>query len=168
VVVNAGSKLTVNHIVQNALVIGGTEGNIGTVTIAASDAAGNSLVSAAPAAEPQATVAAAAVAIATPTLMPARPSAVIHNTIVAAPLVRVIEWNGLEPRGMSATFASRPDERMHQVAHGAAFSKTNFASVIDDGLVDLLAGSIRRRHRGADTPTPVIDEAIAEWRVLRG
>ena len=42
--VNAGSDLTANHIVQTALVIGGTSGAHGLVTIDASDASGNSLV----------------------------------------------------------------------------------------------------------------------------
>jgi hypothetical protein len=42
-VVNAGSDLTANHIVQNALVIGGVAGSPGRVSIAASDASGNSL-----------------------------------------------------------------------------------------------------------------------------
>ena len=41
--VNAGGGLTANHIVQNALVIGGAAGNPGSVTIAASDAAGQPL-----------------------------------------------------------------------------------------------------------------------------
>ncbi len=41
--VNAGSDLTANHIVQSALVIGGTSGNLGLVTITASDASGNPL-----------------------------------------------------------------------------------------------------------------------------
>jgi fibronectin-binding autotransporter adhesin len=41
--VNAGSDLTANHIIQSALVIGGTAGSFGTVTIAASDASGNPL-----------------------------------------------------------------------------------------------------------------------------
>jgi autotransporter-associated beta strand protein len=41
--VNAGSDLTVNHIVQTALVIGGASGNVGRVTIDPSDASGNSL-----------------------------------------------------------------------------------------------------------------------------
>jgi hypothetical protein len=41
--VNAGSDLTANHIVQSALVIGGTSGSVGTVTIAASGASGNPL-----------------------------------------------------------------------------------------------------------------------------
>jgi beta-glucanase (GH16 family) len=41
--VNAGSNLTAGHIVQGALVIGGTAGSAATVTIAASDAAGNPL-----------------------------------------------------------------------------------------------------------------------------
>ncbi|HKD37701.1 MAG TPA: hypothetical protein VKB78_12905, partial [Pirellulales bacterium] len=40
-VVNPGSNLTANHIVQGALVIGGTATNPATVTIAASDASGN-------------------------------------------------------------------------------------------------------------------------------
>jgi hypothetical protein len=40
-VVNAGASLTANSIVQNALVIGGTNGSAGLVTIAASDASGN-------------------------------------------------------------------------------------------------------------------------------
>jgi autotransporter-associated beta strand protein len=39
--VNAGSDLTANHIIQSALVIGGTVGGQGLVTIDASDAAGN-------------------------------------------------------------------------------------------------------------------------------
>ncbi len=39
--VNAGSDLTANHIIQSALVIGGTAGSYGLVTIDASDAAGN-------------------------------------------------------------------------------------------------------------------------------
>jgi hypothetical protein len=39
--VNAGSDLTADHIIQSALVIGGTAGNQGLVTIAASDADGN-------------------------------------------------------------------------------------------------------------------------------
>ena len=43
--VNGGSDLTANHIVQGALVIGGTAGTPGLVTIAASDASGNSLAS---------------------------------------------------------------------------------------------------------------------------
>jgi autotransporter-associated beta strand protein len=41
--VNAGSDLTANHIVQNALVIGGSAGSQGLVTIAASDSSGNPL-----------------------------------------------------------------------------------------------------------------------------
>ena len=41
--VNAGSDLTANHIIQGALVIGGTSGSRGLVTIAASDAGGNPL-----------------------------------------------------------------------------------------------------------------------------
>lgn len=44
--VNAGSDLTANHIVQGALVIAGTSGSPATVTIAASDANGNSLAAA--------------------------------------------------------------------------------------------------------------------------
>jgi hypothetical protein len=42
--VNAGSDLTVNHIIQSALIIGGAAGNSGLVTIDASDANGNPLV----------------------------------------------------------------------------------------------------------------------------
>jgi fibronectin-binding autotransporter adhesin len=41
--VNAGSDLTANHIVQSALVIGGTAGNPAIVTIDASDSSGNPL-----------------------------------------------------------------------------------------------------------------------------
>jgi hypothetical protein len=41
--VNAGSDLTANHIVQAVLVIGGTAGSPGLVTIDASDASGNPL-----------------------------------------------------------------------------------------------------------------------------
>ena len=41
--VNAGSDLTANHIVQSALIIGGTAGSHGLVTIDASDASGNPL-----------------------------------------------------------------------------------------------------------------------------
>jgi hypothetical protein len=41
--VNAGSDLTANHIIQNALIIGGTAGNPSLVTIEASDASGNPL-----------------------------------------------------------------------------------------------------------------------------
>jgi autotransporter-associated beta strand protein len=41
--VNAGSNLTADHIIQNALVIGGTAGSHGLVTIDASDASGNPL-----------------------------------------------------------------------------------------------------------------------------
>ena len=41
--VNAGSDLTANHIVQSALVIGGTAGSHGLATIDASDASGNPL-----------------------------------------------------------------------------------------------------------------------------
>ncbi len=41
-VVNAGASLTANHIIQDALVIGGVNGNPATVTIAASDSSGNS------------------------------------------------------------------------------------------------------------------------------
>ena len=44
--VDAGSDLTANHIVENALVIGGTAGSPGMVTIAPSDALGNSLAAA--------------------------------------------------------------------------------------------------------------------------
>ena len=40
-VVNAGSDLTANRIIQNSLVIGGTATSAGLVTIAASDATGN-------------------------------------------------------------------------------------------------------------------------------
>jgi hypothetical protein len=43
--VNAGSDLTANHIIQGALVIGGTAKNPGMVTIDASDASGNPLAS---------------------------------------------------------------------------------------------------------------------------
>jgi len=45
--VNAGSDLTANHVIQSALVIGGTANSLGLVTIAASDASGNSLSQAA-------------------------------------------------------------------------------------------------------------------------
>jgi hypothetical protein len=41
--VSAGSNLTADHIIQSALVIGGTSKNPGLVTIDAGDAAGNSL-----------------------------------------------------------------------------------------------------------------------------
>jgi hypothetical protein len=41
--VNAGSDLTANHIIQSALVIGGTAGSHGLVVIDASDASGNPL-----------------------------------------------------------------------------------------------------------------------------
>jgi autotransporter-associated beta strand protein len=41
--VNAGSHVTANHIIQGALVISGSSGNLGRVTITASDAAGNPL-----------------------------------------------------------------------------------------------------------------------------
>ncbi len=41
--VNAGNDLTANHIIQGALVIGGTSGSAGLVTIDASDSAGNPL-----------------------------------------------------------------------------------------------------------------------------
>ena len=41
--VNAGSDLTASHIVESALVIGGTANSKATVTISASDAAGNPL-----------------------------------------------------------------------------------------------------------------------------
>ncbi len=44
--VNAGASLTANHIIQGALVIGGTAGSPATVTIDASDASGNPLVAA--------------------------------------------------------------------------------------------------------------------------
>jgi hypothetical protein len=43
--VNAGSDLTANHIIQGALVIGGTSKNPGLVTIDASDVSGNPLAS---------------------------------------------------------------------------------------------------------------------------
>ena len=42
-VVNDGSDLTANHIIQNALIIGGAAGNTSLVTIAASDAGGSPL-----------------------------------------------------------------------------------------------------------------------------
>ena len=42
--VNAGSDLTANHIIQSALIIGGTLGSPGLVTIDASDASGNPLI----------------------------------------------------------------------------------------------------------------------------
>jgi hypothetical protein len=41
--INAGSDLTANHIIQNALIIGGATGNPGLVTIDASDASGSPL-----------------------------------------------------------------------------------------------------------------------------
>ena len=44
-VVNASASLTANHIIQNALVIGGTSAAAATVTISASDATGNPLSS---------------------------------------------------------------------------------------------------------------------------
>ncbi len=44
-VVNAGASLTANHIIQNALVIGGTSTSAAKVTIGASDASGNPLAS---------------------------------------------------------------------------------------------------------------------------
>jgi autotransporter-associated beta strand protein len=47
VVVNAGSDLTATHIIQNALIIGGSAETPATVTIAASDTNGNPLVAAA-------------------------------------------------------------------------------------------------------------------------
>jgi len=43
--VNAGASLTADHIIQNALIIGGTSKNPGLVTIDASDASGNPLAS---------------------------------------------------------------------------------------------------------------------------
>jgi autotransporter-associated beta strand protein len=45
--VNAASSLTANHIIQNALVIGGTSTSLGTVIIGPSDPSGNPLVGAA-------------------------------------------------------------------------------------------------------------------------
>jgi T5SS/PEP-CTERM-associated repeat protein len=42
-IVNSGSNLTANHIVQGALIIGGASGSPAVVTIAASDSLGNSL-----------------------------------------------------------------------------------------------------------------------------
>jgi len=45
--VDAGSSLTANHIVQSALVIGGTAGSPSMVTIDASDSSGNPLITAA-------------------------------------------------------------------------------------------------------------------------
>ena len=56
--VNAGSSLTANHIVQGALVIGGTAGSPATVTIAASDSSGNPLISAAAASSSNSSVSA--------------------------------------------------------------------------------------------------------------
>jgi hypothetical protein len=47
VTVDSGTSLTANHIVQGALVIGGTAGSSAMVTIAASDSSGNPLISAA-------------------------------------------------------------------------------------------------------------------------
>jgi autotransporter-associated beta strand protein len=44
--INAGSDLTANHIIQNALTIGGTAGSPGLVTVDASDPSGNPLVAA--------------------------------------------------------------------------------------------------------------------------
>jgi hypothetical protein len=76
--------------------------------------------------------------------------------------------NGLESHRTSTIVSSRPDALANKMAHDAAFTQTDFASVIDDALVDLLAGSIHRRHRGTSAPTPPIDEATAEWRALRG
>jgi hypothetical protein len=49
---SAGSDLTATHIIQSALVIGGTAGRPGLVTIAASDASGNSLINLADLASP--------------------------------------------------------------------------------------------------------------------
>jgi hypothetical protein len=163
-VVNAGAKLTVNRIVQNALVIGGTEGSFGTVTIAESDAAGNPLVSAAPAAQPQATAAAASSISMTSTATAA--GAVIRKTLAAAPLVRSITSGGIEPLGMSTIVASSPDELANKMALDAAFAQTNFTSVIDDALVDLLAGSSHRRHRGSGALAPPVDEpaAVQSWK----
>jgi fibronectin-binding autotransporter adhesin len=43
IVVGSDASLTANHIIQNALIIGGTTGHPATVTIAASDSAGNSM-----------------------------------------------------------------------------------------------------------------------------
>jgi hypothetical protein len=45
-IISGGASLTANSIVQNALVIAGSQGSIGSVTIAASDASGNSLADA--------------------------------------------------------------------------------------------------------------------------
>ena len=42
-VVGSDASLTANHIIQNALIIGGTTGHLATVTIAASDSAGKSM-----------------------------------------------------------------------------------------------------------------------------
>jgi hypothetical protein len=42
--VNAGSDLTANRIIQEALVIGGTKSSPGLVTIDASDVSGNPLI----------------------------------------------------------------------------------------------------------------------------
>ena len=46
VIVEAGSSLTANHIIQTALIIGGTSGSLGQAVVAPSDASGNSLAAA--------------------------------------------------------------------------------------------------------------------------
>jgi fibronectin-binding autotransporter adhesin len=46
VIVEAGSSLTANHIIQMALIIGGTSGSPGQAVVAPSDASGNSLAAA--------------------------------------------------------------------------------------------------------------------------
>ena len=57
--VNAGSSLTASHVIQNALLIGGTAGSLGRLTIGASDSSGNPLAAATTNAEGSSTVASA-------------------------------------------------------------------------------------------------------------
>jgi autotransporter-associated beta strand protein len=117
-VVSAGSDVTANHIIQKALVIGGTAGNNGTVTIDASDALGNSLAAAGGGASSAATQSFVA------TQAPAAPLIFAWGTLslLAAPLTDAASVGTAAAISTAAVTAAASDEAGLQSAASAALS----------------------------------------------
>jgi beta-glucanase (GH16 family) len=167
--VDAGSNLTAGDIIQSALVIGGAAGSSATVTIAASDAAGNPL--AANMTDAASAINAEAVASARPGPAPPMSSTVVpyltdalfgeSATSNAPPASRMaansepptsllqtsyVAANGpgagfIAPRGIAKILSA-----VDSGATDATFSESGIAAGLDDSLLELLAGTIHR-HR---------------------
>lgn len=140
--------LTANHVVQGALVIGGSAGHLATLTIAASDAAGNPLATG-QACQPDRTTTRAAIdestlapsAAAVPPNSPTRLASIalsIDNPVVLESLNYDIR--------ASAVSNGRPTIATLNTEFPLATAR--FALAIDDSLIDLLALDHHRPHRG--------------------